>query len=108
MDKDRRILFVCAFGQSRSKFFAEKFMTLGYKAMFCGFDDLADFKISKAHIDWCDEIVLLDENWNKFDRVKTLISIAKENNVTIIEHYLEDDQRYFDDFCRILLDRSYK
>lgn len=61
-DKNKRYLFVCAFGQSRSRYFAEMFMKNGFMAIFCGYDSEADIVISKELVEWSDEIILLDKN----------------------------------------------
>ena len=52
-------------GESRSRFFAEKFMKLGYMAMFAGYADNSFLIIQKGMFKWADEIVLLDKYWNK-------------------------------------------
>lgn len=102
--KDKRILFICAFGESRSRFFAEKFMKLGYMAMFAGFDDYASIRVQKGMIEWADEIVILDKYWEKVDDVKSWIIEARDGyDKTILEHYIEDEQQIFDKFCDRLI-----
>ena len=56
-----KTLFICAYAQSRSKWFAEMYMRKGRKAMFAGWCADADFPLNAQHLDWADEIVFLDK-----------------------------------------------
>ncbi len=92
--KSKKILFVCAYGQSRSKWFAEKFMSLGIKSMFCGYLDDADFPITKHHIYWADEIVLLDKDIKRTIHYEAIIN----SNKIVLENFIEDEPKLFLDF----------
>lgn len=106
--KNKRVLFICMNGESRSRFFAEKFMKLGYMAMFAGYADNSFLIIQKGMFKWADEIVLLDKYWNKDNAMQYYIDYANENGKVVIEHYLEDEQIQFDKFCNNLLDTMKK
>lgn len=103
--EEKRILFICAYGQSRSRFFAEKFMSLGYKAMFAGFDELAEIRVQRGMFNWANEIVLLDEHWNKDTMTDFLVTEAKSLEKTVLEYYIADEQSKFDEFCKRLLEK---
>jgi predicted protein tyrosine phosphatase len=59
MEKTKRYLFICAYAQSRSKYFAEELMKKGYMCQFCGFAIGADFTLTEKHIEWADVIIVL-------------------------------------------------
>jgi len=86
-----RYLFVCAYAQSRSKYFAERFMEDGEKALFCGHCEDADFKINKHYIDWADVIVLLDKDIERTVHFKYLLNTEKQ----IFKHYIDDNPAIF-------------
>ena len=93
--KGKRVLFVCMYGQSRSRWFAEKFMELGIKAMYCGhYTEHADFPITKHHIDWADEIVLLDKD------IKRTVhyDVINKSGKVVLENFIEDEPHKFEKF----------
>ena len=97
----KRYLFVCAYAQSRSKFMAERFMDIGKRAMFVGYEDDADFKITKEHIDWADEIILLCEHIERtvhydYIQAKVADSNNEEEYKTYIKHYIDDEPQRFE------------
>lgn len=97
--KGKRVLFICMYGQSRSRWFAEKFMTMGYKALWCGhYTEHADFPLTKHHIEWATEIVLLDKDIKRTVHYNVIMNSDK----VVLEHYLEDEPGKFEEF----LDKS--
>lgn len=91
----KRVLFICMYGQSRSRWFAEKFMTLGIKAMFCGhYTEHADFPITKHHIEWAEEIVLLDKDIKRTVHYDVILKSGK----IVLEHFIEDEPYKFEKF----------
>ena len=94
MNKDIKRLFVCAYGQSRSKWFAEKFMTMGCKALFCGYLPEADFILNKHYIEWADEIILLDRYIERENIYCELEVCGK----LITKYYIDDEPQYFEEY----------
>lgn len=86
-----RYLFVCAYAQSRSKWFAEKFMEDGELALFCGHVEDADFKISKQYIEWADIVILLDKDIERTIHYHYMLTEDKQ----IVKHYIEDEPVIF-------------
>ncbi len=82
-----KILFICSFGQSRSRWFAEKFMDNGIKAQFCGYDKEATPKLENWAIDWADIIVILDKHFS--DNVN-LIEFPNFSLKEVIHFHIED------------------
>jgi len=91
MKKDKNYLFVCAFGQSRSRQFAEMAMKNGFKALFCGYLDEADFILNKHYLEWADVIILMD---NYVERTIHYNAINNSNKI-IIKYYIEDEPSTF-------------
>jgi len=90
---DAKYLFVCDYAQSRSKWFAERFMEFGRKAMFAGWvKEDADFPLTKEHLEWTDVIVLLDKDIKRQTDYDAIVGSGKR----IIEHFIEDEPQYFD------------
>lgn len=83
---DKRILYICTFGQSRSRYFAEESMKLGYMSLFCGYDDEADFVLSKNYLDWATHIVILDSYF-----FKAMGLLDELNNKKLILYYIDDE-----------------
>lgn len=94
IETEKRVLFVCAFAQSRSKWFAERFMDMGIKAMFCGHDIHADFPMTKKHIEWATEIVLLDKDIKRTH----YYNMIKESNKEVLECFIQDEPYLFEKF----------
>lgn len=86
-----RYLFVCAYAQSRSKYFAERFMEDGELALFCGHNEEADFKISKHYIEWADIVILLDKDIERTIHYHYMLTEDKQ----IIKHYIDDEPAIF-------------
>lgn len=98
-DKNKKYLFVCAFGQSRSRQFAEKTMLRGYRAMFCGYDDEADVKINKYIMKWADEVILLDEYINRTHHWNYLLFTKKSYTL----FFIDDNPVMFNKWYELLL-----
>lgn len=97
----KRYLFICAYAQSRSKFMAERFMETGKKAMFVGYEEDADFKITKEHIDWADVIILLCKHIERtvhydYIQAKVADSNNEEEYKHIIRYYIKDEPQRFE------------
>lgn len=94
IDRSKRYLFICVFGESRSRYFAERFMEMGIKALPCGYDIEASIKFNKSLINWADEIILLDKH------LTPECDYIMPN--TYIEYYINDEpvkfNKYFIDF----------
>lgn len=93
MDKSKNYLFICAFGQSRSKYFAERCMNAGFKSMFCGYTEDADFVLASNHFKWADVVVILDKD---FKREKELWSDMIDHRKPFVKFFLDDEPSLFD------------
>lgn len=96
---NKNYLFVCDFGESRSKYFAENFMKNGFKAMFCGIDDAAIFKITENHIHWAEEIIILSENVNRHWSLR----FAEHMKKNMILFHIEDKSNKFESKLKELM-----
>lgn len=106
MNKNKKYLFICAYAQSRSKAFSERFMKMGIKSMFAGhFVEEADFPLSKKHIEWADVIVFLDSGITKTTNLET---IHNYHGKEIIKHYITDEPKYFEEEINILIHKLEK
>lgn len=95
--KDKKILFVCMYGQSRSRWFAEKFMKQGIICNWCGYAQESMITINQQLLDWADEIVLLDKD---IERETRLYEHILESGKIILRHYLDDEPRLFEDWLQ--------
>ena len=97
---DKNYLFICSFGQSRSRWFAEKMMSLGYKAMFCGVDTHADFVLNKNHVNWADNIIVLDSHILYFKNHRDMIEVEGKK---MIKFFIDDNPVEFENmFIKLL------
>lgn len=102
INKKDKILFICAFGQSRSRYFAEQMMLKGYMSLFCGYDKEADIKYNKELMLWATKIVILDNYFLQTSEGKYL---EKDH----IKFYIDDEpsshNERFEDFFNIHLNK---
>lgn len=63
--ENKKVLFVCMFGQSRSKWFANRCIQENIDAKYCGWFQEADIVLNEELTLWADVIVILDDNWIK-------------------------------------------
>jgi predicted protein tyrosine phosphatase len=84
LDKSKKYLFICAYGQSRSRYFSERFMEMGIKSLFCGYVKDADIVYNQQLMRWADEIVVLD---NYFEKT----SEGKYCEKKYIKFYIDDE-----------------
>ena len=80
---------------------AERFMDIGKRAMFVGYTEEADFKITKEHIDWADEIILLCKHIERtihydYIQAKVADSEVEEKYKTYIKYYIDDEPQRFE------------
>lgn len=97
IDKTKKYLFVCGFGQSRSLYFAERFMLKGMMALFCGFDDYADITFDAWNIKWADTIIVLDNAHEHDEESKEYLNFASSLNKEIILFHIQDEPELFNE-----------
>jgi len=95
LNKNLKYLFVCQFGQSRSRWFAERFMEMGIKAVFCGWDSEADIKFNFPLIEWSDKIIVLDKDFETYNSIM---------DVDCLNFYIEDEPGNFEEHFDTLLE----
>lgn len=100
--KITRYLFMCDFGMSRSKYFAEKTMLSGNIAQYCGWVEDSKLKFTKHTLsDWddgLDYLVVLTKNIERHE-LSLWAAIryqCEERGVKLIKHYIEDDPVIFE------------
>ncbi len=81
------------YGQSRSRFFSERFNEMGIIANFCGYHKEADIIINKNLVDSYDIIVILDKYFEKDFFIFNYIVETKP----FILHYIDDFSEKFND-----------
>ncbi len=81
-----KTLYLCAYGQSRSRYFAEQDMLRGKIALFCGYDEGADIHINLALIEWADRVVILDKDFVRDIEYHAVENLSEE----LIHNYIED------------------
>lgn len=105
IEKQDKILFICAFGQSRSRYFAERMMELGYKSVFCGHDSYSDIQVKDQLISWADAVVILDEYFVKSAYWMYVKRTELMRNKKIIKYFIEDEPVYFEEkLCLFKID----
>ena len=92
-----KILFVCMYGQSRSRFFAEYYNKQGVIANFCGYVDDADIQINISLVETYDLIVILDRY---FERTG-MFSYINQNKPYIL-CYIEDMPENFKEYINTI------
>lgn len=105
LDKNKKYLFICQFGQSRSRYFAERFMEMGIKSLFCGFDDNADIVLNKNLIKHYDILIILDKD---FYRNIKLIDLIDYYEKEYIKFYIDDEPINFDNKFREFMEKFEK
>lgn len=93
--KDKNFLFICDFSQSRSKYFAEKFIEKGYNAKFRGFSEDADYPLSEKIIDWSNMIIVLSNSWMYEKEFKNWLKYAESQGKEIRYCMIEDNPQIF-------------
>ncbi len=93
--RDKRWLFVCAYGQSRSRWFSERFMMMGIRSVFCGYEDEADIKFNRDLLEWADKIVCLDKDFHRLVWLDPFISDTVKDKNVWIDFFLDDDPQTF-------------
>lgn len=101
---EKRYLFVCMYGESRSRFFAEKMMQRGEMAMFSGWTDDAEPMIMPWMEEWADLIIILDKDIDRFER---RLDMSKSASF-FIEDKPEEFNEKFDLFLQVLWDLEVK
>jgi predicted protein tyrosine phosphatase len=91
----RKYLFICNYGQSRSKWFAEQFMKKGKLALFCGINELADFRISKHYLEWADIIICLEEYIPKTLHNEAIDYYTNNFDKCRVDFYIDDEPMKF-------------
>lgn len=105
MIRDKNVLFVCMWGQSRSKYFAEQYSKINSNTKYCGY---LQEKSLRHHIDWADVIVVLDKDWFRQIYSKIQLDLERLENIDKrkINHYIIDEPRnfksYYSDFLEML------
>ena len=88
MNREIKLLFVCEYGQSRSKNLAEIFNKKykKYSSLFCGTHKEADIRIHIKLLTWADKVIFLDSQIEKH---------LEEINLTdaYIKYFIKDDIR---------------
>lgn len=105
-----KILFICDFGMSRSKWFAEKATKeFGEHSIYCGWVEEAKLKFTKYTLGDIDDglthVILLTGNL-KLSDLSLYVGIkydVSERNLNFIEHCIEDDPRIFEEEWNKLL-----
>lgn len=100
IDKKKKYLFICAFGESRSKFYSDKFTLNGFNSKYCGFDKLAVNKFNSSLLKWSDVIIVLDEYFIKYRAKYYLFNTIKHK--TKIEFFIDDEPKNFEYFLPML------
>ncbi len=92
---DKRWLFVCAYGQSRSRWFSERFMMMGVRSLFCGYEPEADIMFTRDLVEWADKIVCLDKDFHRVSWVDPFITEIINDKVVWIDYFIQDESNTF-------------
>jgi len=95
IDKNKSILFICDYAQSRSKYFAEKFQEHGYNAKYRGFCKEADYPLNNKIIDWSNIIIVLSNSWIYEKEFEEFLNYAEERGKDIRYCMIDDEPRIF-------------
>lgn len=98
MNKDKKYLFLCAYGQSRSTYFAQECMLHGFMTLFAGYykSDDNNIEMQEYHFEWADTIILLDESYKRDKVLKLVIDEWTEKYKNkVIHYYIKDEPATF-------------
>jgi len=91
------ILFICDFGESRSKYFAEQFKNKCFETAYRGFCDEAERVLNIRQIEWADVIVVLSDTWMYVKEYEDYLLEANKLNKKVIHYMIPDEPQYFNE-----------
>lgn len=94
--KNKNILFVCDYAQSRSKYFAQAFQEKGFNAKYRGFSNEADYPLNNTIIDWSDIIIVLSKSWVFVDEYADWLRLAEFKGKDVRYCMIPDEPSIFD------------
>lgn len=102
----KKYIFICAYAQSRSKYFAERFIQEGNLALFCGHQREADIILSQIHLDWSDVIVVLDKDIIYEPKPFDMLAEEQRKGKPVINFWIDDTPSTFEEKYQELLSQT--
>lgn len=96
-DVEKSVLFICLFGQSRSKYFAEEYMKLGNVAMYGGIEHDGLIEVDFNLMAEYDIIVFLDKEAKEHLMQKRYVEWFLDSEIIFIDYFIDDNPILFDE-----------
>ena len=105
LDKDKQILFICDYGQSRSKYFADRLDKMGYDTQYAGFvNGDGSRHITETMIVMSEIVIILSVSWRHVREFEDIVHLIQRYGKQVYHFHINDEsqkfKQYFDEFMQ--------